>query len=866
MLEDGTYCYYGTGVEIPEDDEPAKKKVLVQDQVVTDAQGRRRFHGAFTGGFSAGYYNTVGSKEGWAPSTFKSTRRTTDDGDADVNRRLQQQSIHDFMDEEDMAESGFAPKQVRATGEFKQAEDSTSAKRKAMTGEESKALQYLETLVQPSSENVGRKLLQLMGWRQGQGIGPRISARRQTPGYNNPADDRLFDDIAAGKGVTFAPLDAKVTGFKAKDNFHGIGYQGMSAGDFAMDASKRKRAMGGFGTGAFEELDDDIYDADAGDKSQYSRTLTSAEDEPTMRPTFRSRSQRQLAIAGGSDDFSGPSRFALHGFVKSSGQLVPRTVYPGHRPPKDFNPFHIFKEPGPLSKGLLSQRAMRDMTKLSAHQRAHLLGEQAPPRPPPPSLSQFQSQDQTQDEPLAPQDKMDKLRRDVYRPFKSDPDKQQRYEAFLQGHHARGRRQSTIDHEAEKREFEQARRLYKPLSKIMSLRFQPASSTETADKGSLADEIRQLEEKQAQEDDAQAAAKMKMFGKLTRSMHEWHPHRMLSRRFNLPDPYPASGVVGIVTAEREATHVPRNKTRWDQVGRVDAMTLAAAGLQQAAQQEKVRQAQSQVEQHQQAVNAKFADIKPLEPAAKPLSSDIERAAIDAEAEEEAARLPKRPDVDLFKAIFSDDSEDEEADVAVENPSETGDSGPEVLSVDKTATASQAPSTLSTDPASTSTAIVAAPTTTTQEPDKAIKVTKQPLSNSANSDFVSKTSRDARAPRPQAAQPLELQHHHPLASTTAVAVVKQGSKVQIKLTHLQDDDDDWEEVATLGPQKDKKKRKKHKKEKKSKKSKRHHRERDSTDEVDDRVLLAKLKNVGGIKSLATEQVKRDSSRPSAADYM
>lgn len=31
-------------------------------QEVTDQEGRRRFHGAFTGGFSAGYYNTVGSK------------------------------------------------------------------------------------------------------------------------------------------------------------------------------------------------------------------------------------------------------------------------------------------------------------------------------------------------------------------------------------------------------------------------------------------------------------------------------------------------------------------------------------------------------------------------------------------------------------------------------------------------------------------------------------------------------------------------------------------------------------------------------------------------------------------------------------
>lgn len=33
-------------------------------QEVRDEKGRRRFHGAFTGGFSAGYFNTVGSKEG----------------------------------------------------------------------------------------------------------------------------------------------------------------------------------------------------------------------------------------------------------------------------------------------------------------------------------------------------------------------------------------------------------------------------------------------------------------------------------------------------------------------------------------------------------------------------------------------------------------------------------------------------------------------------------------------------------------------------------------------------------------------------------------------------------------------------------
>lgn len=57
--------YYGSAVPQPEEDEaPALKPLRAEEQVVTDAQGRRRFHGAFTGGYSAGYYNSVGTKEG----------------------------------------------------------------------------------------------------------------------------------------------------------------------------------------------------------------------------------------------------------------------------------------------------------------------------------------------------------------------------------------------------------------------------------------------------------------------------------------------------------------------------------------------------------------------------------------------------------------------------------------------------------------------------------------------------------------------------------------------------------------------------------------------------------------------------------
>lgn len=60
---------------------------------VRDEEGRRRFHGAFTGGFSAGYYNSVGSKEGWQPRAWQSSRGSR--GAAPAQRP------EDFMDDDD---------------------------------------------------------------------------------------------------------------------------------------------------------------------------------------------------------------------------------------------------------------------------------------------------------------------------------------------------------------------------------------------------------------------------------------------------------------------------------------------------------------------------------------------------------------------------------------------------------------------------------------------------------------------------------------------------------------------------------------------------------------------------------------------
>lgn len=89
---------------------PKRKPVSLEEQIATDSHGRRRFHGAFTGGFSAGFFNTVGSLEGWTPSEFKSTRSEK------ASKHVQKPE--DFMDDEDIGEYGIAPQTIKATKEY----------------------------------------------------------------------------------------------------------------------------------------------------------------------------------------------------------------------------------------------------------------------------------------------------------------------------------------------------------------------------------------------------------------------------------------------------------------------------------------------------------------------------------------------------------------------------------------------------------------------------------------------------------------------------------------------------------------------------------------------------------------------------
>lgn len=168
--EEDTLASFGTPFEPLEEDAPRKKAVPVHEQIVTDSEGRRRFHGAFTGGFSAGYFNSVGTKEGWQPSTFVSSRSKKFEAKA--------QRPEDFMDDEDMGEFGIAPKRITTTEEFLSKEQEIENRRKRMVASwESPGVisgdYVLEDLVLPVKMSVGVELLKKMGWKEGQGVGPR---------------------------------------------------------------------------------------------------------------------------------------------------------------------------------------------------------------------------------------------------------------------------------------------------------------------------------------------------------------------------------------------------------------------------------------------------------------------------------------------------------------------------------------------------------------------------------------------------------------------------------------------------------------------------------------------------------------------
>jgi G patch domain-containing protein 1 len=79
-------------------------------------------------------------------------------------------------------------------------------------------------MLPPVNESVGAALLKKMGWRPGQGIGPRLTyeqLKRHSEQDGSPLP--AVEDLEATKH-TYAPRDTKMVSVSRKDDFHGLGY------------------------------------------------------------------------------------------------------------------------------------------------------------------------------------------------------------------------------------------------------------------------------------------------------------------------------------------------------------------------------------------------------------------------------------------------------------------------------------------------------------------------------------------------------------------------------------------------------------------------------------------------------------------
>uniref|UniRef100_A0A7S1PIE2 G patch domain-containing protein n=1 Tax=Percolomonas cosmopolitus TaxID=63605 RepID=A0A7S1PIE2_9EUKA len=209
----------------------------------------RRFHGAFTGGFSAGYYNTVGSKEGWKPKNFVISRRDRKDDAI-------QQDITDYMDEEDRRDILGDRRLVRTEG-FENAVTTVGRGTSTTSGsnqinktqsemsrghvnlfgdlmEEGAAARTTEpsrssvTGILDASVPTGERLLRRMGWRGQEAIGnlnATQTRRRVGPAALPPMSASQNEAIQMEDEHTFIRIkDTPMPEIPFKNDWHGIGY------------------------------------------------------------------------------------------------------------------------------------------------------------------------------------------------------------------------------------------------------------------------------------------------------------------------------------------------------------------------------------------------------------------------------------------------------------------------------------------------------------------------------------------------------------------------------------------------------------------------------------------------------------------
>lgn len=542
------FCIFGTPLpDLNSSKKDANELKPIWQQEARDAQGRRRFHGAFTGGFSAGYFNTVGSKEGWTPGSFRSSRSDKKDGDGNAARREGVGSrSEDFMDEEDLEDWKAAQHVSTSTNPSFRGGAATEAVA-GLRGQPQASI-HTDPLASvlfrnaQTPESLGFKLLRRMGWKEGQGLGPRVDARKKA---------RLLSLIS--NDATIA-TSSKIT---LEDMKH---LYAPPPTPFIRSTDQRgsKRGLG------------------AEDAPTLSQVLSKEYGPSSAKEAHQ---DRQAAVAS-EDVWPSDGRPVLTGFRLASIPAEPSPKFEPEQVPEGW-------QPDPSRVWSLSTTYSKQQPTMDPKTRGELLGEAKIPGPPP-SIAAFLSikaQERlaattanallpSNSAPLAsrPQE-IDVPRLSVetaraalqgHAPFsRTDAAKQSRYETYLTSQFdATAALPVPHDLTAEQynqelQEFAKAASMFRPMSSAIASRFTTASAavmehetratsatpglrhpTTSTKKDAEHSELDPLPELQSEKvlTVAQQAAKIGNFGHLTRKVEPWAPERLLCKRFGVAEP------------------------------------------------------------------------------------------------------------------------------------------------------------------------------------------------------------------------------------------------------------------------------------------------------------------------------------------
>ncbi|KAJ7132341.1 hypothetical protein C8R44DRAFT_773822 [Mycena epipterygia] len=689
-----SFCLIGTPLPPLEKSKDNGEFVPLWKQDVRDEKGRRRLHGAFTGGFSAGYFNTVGSKEGFTPSAFVSSR-----GDRSKKKASRPE---DFMDEEDLQELKDSRDLIDTTDEMDLAGGMQAGH--GDDEEQDSVARALEASMLPAAkDSAGARILKKMGWRIGQGIGPRVTLRQRKLQDMQALSVRrvlgavadIPEDDEEAKKHTYAPRDTPILVVERKDNSHGLGYHpGMGLNDSVggrKGVASGPKLAAGFGLGALNDADEDDLDVyDGGFAQNRNRTaydIIDREEEEKISiggKTDGPRSRSDTRPASSTDTFH-DGKPVLAGFVLSSKPVAEDGWFPLPDIPKGWkpDPKRVWDKENSQKLDDPSQAAPQkwSRTGISADERGSLLGETPLPSAPR-SVFEFMSQKDRErlkniasaGPPTPPGDAgaVDPTPRPTpspttitiartephialaalrggFMPFAANPTKQARYTAYLES-------QATVDapppppklmpgqkiddFNKELEDYAKAALIFKPLSGAMAGRFTSATIVEhgpkiheglyTPSAEDLAKKEAELQKIEEEKVSPKAhAARMGMYGPMTRETQPWQPAKLLCKRFKVKDPNPPAEMPADVAPQaayaESASAAPG--TGWDQFsapspGDNDAGTSNSKGGRR--------------------------DLSNIG-----LGED--------EAQGRDTLTYQRPAMDVFKAIFASDDEDSDGD-------------------------------------------------------------------------------------------------------------------------------------------------------------------------------------------------------------